>query len=164
MPVYSEDHSAPYVFLDVNGVLDNAASSIAYGGAGSSKTPWKLDEVSVGLVRELCDRTGADLVISSAWRGEEGKMRSVLAHNGWYNAPVVGRTAFRKDPTTKRSELITRWLYHNTSVLYPGGYLIIDDESSAGTSHSRECFIETDPKRGFKIDEYREAYAKLAKQ
>lgn len=49
------------IFLDVDGILTYASYS--------NKATADIDPEKVLLLKEICDRTGAEVVISSSWRG-----------------------------------------------------------------------------------------------
>lgn len=160
-----DDHSDPYVFLDIDGVLNNATSAEVFGGMGFTSDP-KLDPLCVDLVEKLVWENSACVVISSTWRlSGAQEIKSMFKNRYGWNAPIVGRTPLRRrcageeDPS--RGQLITRWLHEeNKRALSDGQYLIIDDEP---IDHAEERVIQTYPKRGFRASEYRKASEKMSR-
>ena len=74
------------IFLDVDGEL-------TYSNYRNSETE-NIDPEKVSLVKEICDRTGAKVVISSSWRMCDGIYNflvKLLTDNG---IDVVGKTDY----------------------------------------------------------------------
>lgn len=130
------------VFLDVDGEL-------TYMGYNNPNTA-NIDIEKVKLLRQICDATGAKVVISSSWRGSDVYtpkiywfLRTILAENG---IDVIGDTPFVEtvidreiggitdidDITAKhnikfgtgRAEEIHQWILANN----PETFVILDDE------------------------------------
>lgn len=160
----------PYLFLDVDGVLNSAASSLVHGGPGNPNNPTRLDEIAVGLVAELTEKTEAHLVISSTWRGGgPAQFAAWMANYGWHNCPVIGETPPRTNhgwdgsSYRPRGALIREWLQdHAPGPLKSEEYLILDDNGDAGETHPDYCFVETDSREGFRWSKYRESVRKLS--
>ena len=86
------------LMLDCDGVINHhGVYAECAKRPGQTKSEDWVDPVCVALVNDICDRTGAVIVVSSSWRdylnGWEG-VRDVLAKRG-LTAAVVGHT-----PTT----------------------------------------------------------------
>ena len=75
----------PLVFLDLDGVLNTTVSADHV----------RLDRNLCGRLREIVERTGASIVLSTFWREHEAYVAYVLKRQG-IEAPVVGRTRGNK--------------------------------------------------------------------
>lgn len=94
------------VFLDVDGVLASRKTCLGLGDY-----PTKLnghhrkffDWAAVGLVRLLCEKAGASVVISSTWR----RHYKAEHFKNFFDLPVIGCT-----PTggRRRGDEISRWI------------------------------------------------------
>ena len=137
------------IFLDVDGVLN---SDDYYASLNGTHGYYKdIDIEKVKLLRQICDATGAKIVISSSWRGSDTYtpriywiLRNILAENG---IDVIGDTPFVKTELddvcrevigldgiveeynikfgTGRAEEVHRWIVKNN----PESFVILDDES-----------------------------------
>lgn len=152
----------PYLFIDVDGVLNSRASASAHGGPGNPNNPTKLDVVAVSLLQRLVDETSLHLVVSSSWRGGgPAEFAGWMANYGWYNCPVVGETRRRNYDYDRavhrpRGALIEDWLKrHARSAYQEEDYIIIDDNKDAGEGHPDVCFVKTDHAEGFRWEDYR---------
>lgn len=154
----------PYLFIDVDGVLNSRASAVAHGGPGNPHNPTKLDTVAVSLLQRAVEELGMDVVVSSSWRGGgPAQFAAWMASYGWYNCPVVGETRPQnydlsgqdygsRDP---RGRLIKDWLESFApEALEEEDYLIIDDNRDAGEGHPDHCFSRTDFQEGFRYADY----------
>ena len=130
------------IFLDVDGEL-------TYMNYSNSSTA-NIDADKVKLLRQICDATGAKVVISSSWRGSPNHkpriyttLRYIL---DFYGIDVIGdtpfvetefnndvRESFNLDEInteynikfgTGRAEEIHRWIKDNQ----PESFVILDDE------------------------------------
>lgn len=113
------------LFLDIDGVV------LSGEDWGIGKGARYLPPAKIALVKEVCDRAGAVIVISSTWRSDED-LPAQLAH--------VGLTCLHPDWRTDqewrapngllmgelRGNQIQRWLDAHPEV---GGYAIVDDDS-----------------------------------
>lgn len=113
--------SAPVIFLDVDGVLNNHASLAQH---------CHLLPEKVLLLRILCDLTDAKIVISSAWRSfmreneERGlcPFRFAMHKAGFPTGRILGRTT---DGYQARGTEVNEWLMEHK----PQRWVIIDDEA-----------------------------------
>ena len=139
-----------FIFLDIDGVLNSYRSAVAFDGYGSTRRPYKLDEVAVRLVKKAVEDTGSYLVISSTWRSTGTQaIASILSLYGWHFAPVVGRTGYGHKSRTGR---IMKWMDENApKAKREGRFLAIDDSEL-----EVEKFVHVDGKVGFGIDDFRE--------
>lgn len=131
------------IFLDVDGEL-------TYMNYKNSSTA-NIDVEKVKLLRQICDVTGAKVVISSSWRGNPGHypsiyfiLREILEE---YGIDVIGDTPFVPTEVnsecreiidldeiseeynikfgTGRAEEVHQWILANS----PKAFVILDDES-----------------------------------
>jgi hypothetical protein len=106
------------IFLDIDGVLNSSRSVVAYGGYPYPNGNWrKFDQIALKLIRIVCNRTGAKIVLSSTWRlhvdpvefGEKLKL------------PIIDKTCQLFG--SRRGQEIQSWLDENKC----DRYVIIDD-------------------------------------
>jgi hypothetical protein len=133
------------IFLDFDGVITTLKSN------------WTIDDKKVELVKEICDITGAKIVISSSWRRytledtieDITKQETVRGHKPFpYPDLIVDVTSrmygFKyenKEPCYNvcRGVEIDRWLWEHKDVT---NYVILDDDSDMLLSQ-KEHFIKT---------------------
>lgn len=137
------------LFLDIDGVLNSHRTAIAFNG----HFPWSVDEedlklfdaVAVNLIRKLCHRTQANVVLSSSWRHGIGweKIGDKLG------IPIIDRTP-AKISLTSRGQEIAHWLQDNPKV---EKYAIVDDDSDMLESQL-PFFVQTTIKNGMMIEHY----------
>jgi hypothetical protein len=120
--------SAPtkVLFLDIDGVLNSYRSCYAFNGFPHSftgKCRDKFDWTAVALVRNLCEETGASIVLSSSWR--IGRVVHECA-NG-LDLPIFDFTPRIAGYDGKvRGDEIDAWLKAHPEVTQ---YAIVDDDS-----------------------------------
>lgn len=121
------------IFLDFDGVLNSFRTVVAFGRYGFPpreekhfmRSELRLDPVAIGLVRDLCEKSGAKVVISSTWRigtPIEHFIRLFGAY-GWQDAPVIDKTP---QLDGFRGTEIMRWLEEHQTVTH---HVIFDDDS-----------------------------------
>ncbi|MCO5338601.1 HAD domain-containing protein [Delftia tsuruhatensis] len=77
------------LFLDIDGVLNSTRTCVAHGGFPHELTHTEaFDWVAIKLLQRLCDSSGIQVVLSSAWR---------LTHNfkdvaKAFDLPIIDRT------------------------------------------------------------------------
>lgn len=138
------------VFLDFDGVITTLKSN------------WTIDNEKVELVKQICDATGAKIVISSSWRRytleqtieEITNQESVYGHNPFpypeYIIDIISRMyAFKYGNKETHYGLcrgveIDRWLWEHKDVT---NYVILDDDSDMLLCQ-KEHFIKTHALRG----------------
>lgn len=143
----------PLVFLDIDGVLNTTVSADHV----------RLDRNLCGRLREIVERTGASIVLSTFWREHEAYVAYVLKRQG-IEAPVVGRT--RGEPTSEgydrkapRSAEITAFLEERCAP--DCAYVILDDREDASDAASRRRHVRTDPELGLTAADVARAVALL---
>lgn len=104
------------LFLDIDGVLNNSASL----AEGVHIIPEKCL-----LVRDVCWRTGAKIVISSTWRSDRSldELQRIFRLMG-LGGLIVDVTPWHKEGP--RGDEIAHWLRDNTKTRQ---YAIIDDDA-----------------------------------
>lgn len=125
----------PIVFCDFDGVVRHGAWDRRRLAA---KIAWPtdadfIDPACVARLQRICDRTGAAIVISSAWRVLRGRTRSTAAlrHHG-LTADVLGGTPIIEGTyhgaavmtASGRAQEIHAWLYVNSMV---DRWAVLDD-------------------------------------
>lgn len=138
------------IFLDFDGVITTLKSN------------WTIDDKKVELVKEICDITGAKIVISSSWRRYTleatieaiTKQETVRGHKPFsYPDLIVDVTSrmygfkYGNKETHYgicRGVEIDRWLWEHRDVT---NYVILDDDSDMLLSQKKH-FIKTHALRG----------------
>lgn len=121
--------TAPVIFLDIDGVM---IPGRAYALRTQTRRPPPFDPIAVGMVRQLCQEAGAQIVISSTWRKRRTRdeMRDVLRQNG------LGEVTLHEDWGTPvldsqpRGQQIAAWLRNHPTV---ERYAALDDDPSVRT-------------------------------
>jgi len=101
------------IFLDFDGVLNSSAylAEMKQGYEDYGSDEWwaaGLDKRLVLLLNKICDRTGAKVVVSSAWRTAHtvGNLNRILRAAG-FTGEAVGKTP--SITGADRSEEISKW-------------------------------------------------------
>jgi hypothetical protein len=145
------------VFLDIDGVLNNLGSVLAYGNPSKY-----LDMVSVRLVERLCKHTEAKIVISSSWRiGRtveqlKNELDSLMAHR--IADRIIGRTG--DGYNGHRGRQIKEWIEVNA----PDCTFVILDDDSDMLPAQKPFFVKTTFEDGFRAAHYKKAMAILDPQ
>jgi len=113
--------------LDIDGVLNNLGSAIvfkqhAYNADG-------IDKTALGLVKWICEVTGAKVVISSSWRilnKNQEYFYGLFEAHGWERPPIIGMTPVAYGAGTIRGDEIKEWLDGQPGVR---GFVCLDDDS-----------------------------------
>jgi hypothetical protein len=148
------------MFLDIDGVLNSVDTAVAFH---SLKTEidyrineQRLDPVSIGLLKALCDKTDAKIVISSTWRMGRTLQDfiNIFASYGWKDFPVIDKTPigyhlFEIGSRTRGHE-IQHWLSEHPEVTK---YLIIDDDSDM-LDEQMQSFVHVSNINGFRSNHY----------
>lgn len=129
--------SPAVIFLDIDGVLTNAATGYRHGHPSC-----------VSWLNTITDQTHAVIVVSSTWRADP-EIANILARWG-VRAEVIGATPFLDERTESglwrpkpRGEEIQAWLDAN-----PGKrqFVILDDDNDM--AHLTPCLVRTDSRAG----------------
>jgi hypothetical protein len=119
------------VFLDIDGVLNDSDFLKPLDRELREKTPEiDIDPLRVELVNNICERTGAVIVLSTTWRelypeGDANKpsCRSLLIKQG-LRASIIGETP--RTFSAHRAHEISMWLDDNDVE----SYVVIDDDDT----------------------------------
>lgn len=132
------------LFLDIDGVLNSLQWAHADGngfGCAAVKQPptreWlKWDPVAVQHLRGVIEATGAQIVVSSSWRGFGAKAveawQGMFGCYGWPDAPVIGETPDLNRMENGvwvskiRGDEVAAWIEENPGV---ERYVCVDDEA-----------------------------------
>jgi len=132
--------SPPILFLDVDGVLNNAAifASRKFG-------PAPICPQRCGRLLKLVDDLGCRIVLSSSWRGVPSLERKLRAAGIFERAHKDRRTPHLYDcDESRRGREIALWLARHPQVTR---FAIVDDESEI-LSEQRPYFVRTNFKTG----------------
>jgi hypothetical protein len=137
---------AKVLFLDIDGVINSRRTVIATDGFPhdfSESGKKKFDWIAVGMIRDLCEREKASIVLSSTWR----LMHSVHECANGLDLPI-----FDKTPSLPgvRGEEIRDWLDRHPEVEQ---YAIVDDNSDMLESQM-EHFVQTSEEEGLSFSDY----------
>lgn len=124
------------VFLDVDGVLNTEETFERnyqeYLKTGIKNEP--IDEIRIGYLKEIVDKTGAKIVLSSSWRrhcefedglivSEEGHTKYLIKMLAKYGMTLYDITGY--DREGNRGNEINEWLNQNEVE----NFIILDDSS-----------------------------------
>lgn len=132
-----------YVFLDIDGVLNNLGTVAAFGGSCDH-----FDPVSIALIARLCQNGSACIVISSSWRyGDTNELRERLSRLA---GPALVKYIVDETPVNgeSRGHEIQQWLGEN---LQTDRYVIIDDDDDM---LPHQPFVKTTFEDGFRFRHY----------
>lgn len=152
------------IFLDIDGVLNSEEIAShwskkgvnGYGGFFNETDIIEDKDVKWGQslvnnLKEIVEKTGASIVISSTWRKyfTIEKFKQMFALYGWNNAPVIGKTKDISKRVGKMSSLyeaVSRGVeiaeYLNSNKI--AQYVILDDYNDM-LPDQQSHMIETDP-------------------
>lgn len=157
------------IFLDFDGVLN---STDYFEGMHTDLGPaWQdgedkvLDGVAIERLNRIVERTGAKVVVSSAWRlGRTARrLQRLLAGRG-FEGEVIGVTERIWLDTPDRSERergeeIAEWLGRHPAVEL---FVILDDDSDMG--HLRHRLVRTSHDHGLLDEHVEQAVAMLGEE
>lgn len=142
-----ERRATKVLFLDIDGVLNSHRSCFAFGGfphCFNETHMARFDHVAVGLVRRLCEETGASIVLSSTWR----LMHSVHEVANGLNLPVFAATPELNGP---RGKEIAAFLAEHPHITR---YAIVDDDSDM-LPEQMPFFVKTPHSDGLTFGAYK---------
>lgn len=159
------------IFLDFDGVLNSVRSVVAdqkcvnavrvkYDILAGHKIHSGFDPIAVKLIKEIVRRTGARIVVSSAWR-KAISLRDIrdIFHGefGWPDGDdeLIIATTGSSDNGHRGTE-IQNWIDAYTVDVRNFQYIIIDD-SYDFHDHQMKRFIQTDPYNGISYQDYSKA-------
>lgn len=169
IPTPQVDLSAPVIFLDIDGVLNHLN---VYG----KREPY-INRDSMNCLNVILDETGANIVISSAWRyliteklmTLAGFQHMLMTHGLGIFGNVIGKTApdesvFGNDRYAQIKGWLAVWPPRKwgQAVRSALPWIAIDDTPMVGLPP--EHVVYTDPRYGLKSDGVVEAIAKIKQQ
>jgi hypothetical protein len=128
------------VFLDIDGVL-NSEDWYWRGGTGFPA----LDPAAIARLDRICRETGAVVVLSSAWRGDD-RIPGWLAERG-FTGRIIDQTP--RFPDCQRGYEILQWFKAKPRNV--GRFVVLDDDDDL--YHVRRRLIRTDWRTGL-LDEH----------
>lgn len=136
------------LFLDIDGVLNSRRTVVATGGYPHSfdgECRSRFDWIAVRMIRVLCEKEDASIVLSSSWR--HGTHAVHECANG-LDLPI-----FDKTPALPgvRGEEIQDWLNRHPEVTH---YAIVDDNGDMLESQ-RDHFVQTDEAEGLSFADFK---------
>ncbi|MCI8435880.1 MAG: hypothetical protein HFK10_08025 [Clostridia bacterium] len=141
------------LFLDIDGVLN----SRAYDRERDRKADTDIDVTRLPLVKEIVDRTGAKIVLTSTWRTDWDRDPAKCKAGGRYihrTFAEYGLEVFDKTPDfgllAVRRDEVAKWL--QTAVEPIEGFVIIDDDGF-GWGDLSAHFVKTDPRNRLGLEQ-----------
>jgi len=143
------------VFLDFDGVLNS--SGFLYGSGepfSTTSADEKIDPEAVRRLNEITDRTGASIVVSSAWRiGKRVADLRGLLHRHGVTGQVVGAT-----PTggrTRGDQIAESLEYQQRLGRVIESFVILDDDRDMGPL--TDALVKTTQARGLQDEHVAQA-------
>lgn len=156
------DMTKPLIFLDIDGVLN---TSCVFDRRERFINPENMNALNL-----LLDETGANLVISSAWRylitdklmTLEGFHHMLTTHGLAYERHVIGKTEhdggeFGND----RADQIWGWIHKNYPQIWSAWIALDDTKMPSMPAHH---VVYTLPHQGLRVSHVQEAIAKISAQ
>lgn len=139
------------LFLDIDGVLNSVRSAVAlHGYPYRERCHEKFDEVALGLIRQICDKTRAKICLSSTWRlhlNEEGLLKLSEA----IDLPIVSKTP--RFIGKQRGYEIENWLNEFKNISDITKYAIVDDDRDM-LKEQLPFFVKTSNRNGLLYEDY----------
>ena len=141
------------IFLDFDGVIT------------TEKSKWKLDLDKMKLVKEICDKTGSKIVISSSWRTNnlESTIKYITDTSNYFVGEhpflmpelVVGITGrmFYQNYSFPRGVEVMCYQYDHPEI---DNYVILDDDNDFLISQ-KDNYIRTDAYNGINEEDVKKA-------
>ncbi len=151
------------IFLDVDGVLNSRRNVLAFGGfpwpnepavlpdgTPNSNAELYLDQIAIGMIRAICEKTGAKIVLHSTWRMH---VNPIEWGKKW-NLPIIAGTS----GNVGKPQSIKIWLSETQrNVEYVSHYAIIDDDDMDDHEHQ----VTTGITNGFLYEHYQKTLTLL---
>ena len=157
------------IFLDIDGVLNSVDSMVA---ANNLRRPAenprlklserRLDHVCIGILKRICDESGAHIVVSSVWRlnSDINRLKLIFSYYGWKDIPILGVTEVLRSSSNRRGMEIQAWLDSNPQC---ENYIILDDDSDM-LEHQQEHFVHVSNISGLRAKHFCQALRILGHQ
>jgi len=153
------------IFLDIDGVLNHEQF---YRGKDPSiikilDLNLHIDTHSVKLLSQICETTGAKVVLSSTWRRHQSldKAREIFMQKG-FTGEIIDQTPdlTLNNPDFLRGNEILKWVKQNEVMLGANhreykDYVILDDKTFM-LYWQKDNFFKIDPKCGLNPDDVAE--------
>lgn len=138
------------IFLDIDGVLNsteyfrNAPDSYLFSDPEINLDNYQtrvqewskdIDEKAVKVLNKIIEKTGAKIVLSSAWRNSRWEeIEDILNLKGFEYLPLLDRTPTLDWDSSVRGNEILFWIKHNAQYVQEPhykykNYLILDDST-----------------------------------
>lgn len=119
------------IFLDVDGVLNSEEDFLSLSRGELPEMPCEVFDRPLKLLKQIIDKTGAEVVISSSWRITLFRGTTVLYNKlinklGEFNIKPIGVTPILSDDNKQRGDEIRTWLENNCDITH---FIILDDDS-----------------------------------
>ena len=159
------------IFLDFDGVLNwhGFLSGIRpVNGSGELDYAAMLDPSRVALLNQICEQTGAVVVVSSTWRRmhRNANLRGFLKSRGFAgkmigSTPKLERTSpervLSEEISVQRGEEIAAWINERPGDI--SRFVILDDDSDM--AHLSRFLVQTSMETGLQPDHVTQAVAIL---
>lgn len=150
-----------YIFLDVDGVLNNynhySKQHEKYGGRFFCQN-MPFNPKSLENLRDIIDKTGGQIVLTSSWRKSAPCMTVLEARLCEYGMKIFDKTG----DTGSRGNDIIDWLFAHTGE--GDEFIIIDDEMyDILDSFNEERIVKIDPRVGLDKKAKREVLNKITR-
>jgi hypothetical protein len=150
------------IFLDIDGVLNslNYEREIQNHPATSDDYyNWNMDQRAVRRLNRIVEKTGAVVVVSSAWRTDMGSVYNHLEAHG-FTGKIVGSTpVLHRVGGVPRGDEIQMWLDEHDAV---EAFVILDDYADMGALLPK--LVKTDPWHGLQNEHVNMAIRMLQDQ
>lgn len=148
------------IFLDMDGVVCTHRACVPRDDRGAIFT--YLDPVVIDMLNDICEKTGAKIVISSSWRKLTTEMNMVLAAAGlkqchfFFSKDEKNGGFYTNKFSTKghsRGHEVDDWLRDHPGI---DCYVILDDDSDF-LDHQKPFLVQTDSYDGMGYRDYKRA-------
>ena len=141
----------PYIFLDIDGVLNTYHHRIRQKQFGGKSSIHNWCPISCDNIVNLCREFDAHIIISSNWKDlyKLEEMQKIFEDNGIPSSLIMDMTPSeveRHDGAEFRGVEIQRWLDEHAPDHQ--SFLIIDDDSTVLDSQ-KQRLVQVDPEDGF---------------
>ena len=151
------------IFLDIDGVLNTeryCKIQVKRAMADSYEANFNFDPICMRCLKELIDKTGAKIVLSSSWRENPKdeyfyQFQLNLKVYGLLDSFISTTPIFHSSDI--RGEEIKLWLNINKNIYKDIEYIIIDDEDNMGELKDR--LVKCNPYYGFNNEMKEKAYS-----
>lgn len=126
-----EKQSRKIIFLDVDGVLNSEEDYLSASSEELSRMSCEVFNRPLKLLKQIIDKTGAEVVISSSWRMTLFRGTAVLYNKlinklDEFDIKPIGVTPLLPEENKQRGDEICAWLKSNCNVTH---FIILDDDS-----------------------------------